>query len=178
MIALHGLMAEVRSSEALVEAVSRARAAGYRRIDAYSPFPVEGLAEALGFPGSRIPLATLVGGIAGGLGGFFLQWYSAVVSYPVNVGGRPLDSWPEFIPVTFETTVLFAAVTAVVAMLSANGLPRLRHPVFDAPHFDHATRNRFYVCILACDERFDAASARRFLEEFQPIRVVEVPACE
>jgi len=178
MSAIHGLMAEIGGPEALVAAVRRARAAGYRRIDAYSPFPVEGLAEAIGFAGSRIPLATLVGGIAGGSGGFFLQWYSAVVSYPVNVGGRPLDSWPEFIPVTFETTVLFAAVTAVVAMLAGNGLPRLRHPIFEAPHFDHATRNRFFLCILADDERFEAASVRRFLEEIEPIRVVEVPACE
>jgi hypothetical protein len=178
MNAIHGVMAELRSPEALVEAVRRTRAAGYRRIDAYSPFPVEGLTEAIGFAGSRIALATLVGGIVGGLGGFFLQWYSAVVSYPLNIGGRPLDSWPEFIPVTFETTVLFAAVTAVAAMLAGNGLPRLRHPVFDAPHFDHATRNRFFLCILAADERFEAASARRFLEGIEPIRVVEVPACE
>jgi hypothetical protein len=178
MNAIHGVMAELRSPEALVEAVRRTRAAGYRRIDAYSPFPVEGLTEAIGFAGSRIALATLVGGIVGGLGGFFLQWYSAVVSYPLNIGGRPLDSWPEFIPVTFETTVLFVAVTAVAAMLAGNGLPRLRHPVFDAPHFDHATRNRFFLCILAADERFEAASARRFLEGIEPIRVVEVPACE
>jgi hypothetical protein len=178
MNAIHGVMAELRSPAALVEAVRRTRAAGYRRIDAYSPFPVEGLTEAIGFAGSRIALATLVGGIVGGLGGFFLQWYSAVVSYPLNIGGRPLDSWPEFIPVTFETTVLFAAVTAVAAMLAGNGLPRLRHPVFDAPHFDHATRNRFFLCILAADERFEAASARRFLEGIEPIRVVEVPACE
>jgi hypothetical protein len=178
MNAIHGVMAELRSPEALVEAVRRTRAAGYRRIDAYSPFPVEGLTEAIGFAGSRIALATLVGGIVGGLGGFFLQWYSAVVSYPLNIGGRPLDSWPEFIPVTCETTVLFAAVTAVAAMLAGNGLPRLRHPVFDAPHFDHATRNRFFLCILAADERFEAASARRFLEGIEPIRVVEVPACE
>jgi hypothetical protein len=178
MSALHGLMAEVRTPEALVEAVQQARAAGFRRIDAYSPFPVEGLTEAIGFAGSRVPAATLAGGIAGGLGGFFLQWYSAVISYPVNVGGRPLDSWPEFIPVTFETTVLFAAITAVVAMLAGNGLPRLRHPVFGAPHFEHATRNRFFLCILAADERFEAAAARRFLEALHPIRVVEVPACE
>lgn len=176
MSAIYGLMAEIRTPEALVEAALRAREAGYRRIEAYSPFPVEGLTEAVGFAGSRIALATLVGGIAGGLGGFFLQWYSSVVSYPVNIGGRPLNSWPEFIPVTFETTVLFAAVAAVIAMLAGNGLPRLRHPVFDAPHFDHATRNRFFLCLVADDARFELASARRFLEELHPMRVVEVPA--
>ena len=118
MIALHGLMAEVRSPEALVEAVGRARAAGYRRIDAYSPFPVEGLAEAIGFPGNRIPLATLVGGIAGGLGGFFLQWYSAVVSYPVNVGGRPLDSETAIVSMRRFNTARHASV----AFGSAKGM--------------------------------------------------------
>lgn len=176
MSAAYGMMAELGSADALVAAARRAREAGYRRVEAYSPFPVEGLAEALDFGPSRVPLATLVGGIAGGLGGYFLQWYSAVVSYPVNVGGRPLNSWPEFIPITFETTVLCAAVTAVAAMLLGNGLPRLRHPVFEVPHFDLATRNRFFLCLLARDPGYEAASARRFLEELQPIRIAEVPA--
>jgi len=172
------MMAELASAEALVAAARRAREAGYRQIEAYSPFPVEGLSDALGFPGSRVPLATLIGGILGGVGGYFLQWYSAVISYPVNIGGRPTHSWPEFIPVTFETTVLGAAVTAVVAMLAANGLPRLRHPVFDVPHFDLATRNRFFLCLAAKDPRYEAQSARRFLEELEPIRIAEVPGCE
>lgn len=171
---LWGLMAEFPSADALLAAARRARAAGYRRIEAYSPFPVEGLAEAIDFGKTRVPLATLVGGILGGLGGFFLQWYSAVISYPENIGGRPLNSWPEFIPVTFETTVLFAAFTAVIAMLAGNGLPRLRHPVFGARDFDLATRNRFFLCLGATDPRFDARQTRRFLEDLEPMKVVEV----
>ena len=174
MSAMYGLMAEFASAEALVAAARRARAQGYARIEAYAPFPVEGLAEAVGFTRSRVPLAVLLGGIAGGLGGYFLQWYSAVVHYPENIGGRPLDSWPEFIPVTFELVVLGAALAAFVAMLAANGLPRLRHPVFGAPHFDLATRNRFFLCVLAADPRYEEKGARRFLEELEPMRVVEV----
>jgi hypothetical protein len=170
----YGLMAEFVSAEALVAAADEARAAGYRRIEAYAPFPVEGLAEAVGFAKSRVPLAVLLGGIAGCVGGYFLQWYSAVVSYPENIGGRPLHSWPEFIPVTFETTVLFAAFAAVIAMLVGNGLPRLRHPVFDAPHFDLATRNRFFLCLLASDPKFEAGATRDFLAGLDPMRVVEV----
>src|SRR5205823_1183633 len=128
------------------------------------------------FAKSRIPFAVLLGGIAGGLGGYFVQWYSAVISYPENIGGRPLHSWPAFIPITFEMTVLCAALAAFLAMLVGNGLPRLRHPVFDAPHFDLATRNRFFLCLPAADERFEPESARRFLEGLEPMRIVEVPA--
>ena len=176
MSAIYGLMAEFASADALLEAARRARAEGYRRTEAYSPFPIEGMAEAIGFEKTRVPLATLVGGIAGGVGGFFLQWYTAVVDYPENIGGRPLNSWPEFIPVTFETTVLFAAFTAAIAMFAANGLPRLRHPVFDVHEFDLATRNRFFLCIPARDPGFEAQPVRRFLEELRPMRVMEVPA--
>ena len=171
----YGVMAEFASAGALVAAAERARAEAVGAIEAYSPFPVEGLAEAVGFRGSRIPLAVLAGGVVGGVGGYLLQWYSAVVSYPLNVGGRPLHSWPEFIPVTFETTVLGAAVAAVVAMLAANGLPRLRHPVFDAPDFDLATRNRFFLCVRT-PQPHDVEAARLFLEGLSPLRVVEVPA--
>jgi hypothetical protein len=178
MSALYGLMAEFASADALLAAAKRAREAGYRRIEAYSPFPVEGLSEAIGFEKTNVPLATLLGGIAGGVGGFFLQWYSAVISYPVNIGGRPLNSWPEFIPVTFETTVLFAALAAVIAMLAGNGLPRLRHPVFNARDFDLATRNRFFLCLAAHDGRFEPATARRFLEELHPMKIVEVEGGE
>lgn len=174
MSAAYGIMAEFPSADALLAAARRARSAGYARVEAYSPFPVEGLAEALGFTHSRVPLAVLLGGIFGGLGGYFLQWYSAVIHYPENIGGRPLDSWPEFIPGTFELTVLGAALAAFIAMLVANGLPRLRHPVFGAPHFDLATRNRFFLCVLASDPRYDAKGARRFLEALEPLRVAEV----
>ena len=176
MSARYGLMAELASADALVGAARRAREAGYEGVEAYSPFPVEGLEDALALPPSRVPLATLLGGLAGGIGGFFLQWYSAVIDYPINSGGRPLDSWPEFIPVMFEMTVLGAAFMAVVAMLWGNGLPRLRHPVFEVPVFELATRNRFFLCLRADRPRFDAAAARLFLERLQPLRIVEVPA--
>ena len=172
---LYGLMAELESADTLLEAASDARAAGFARIEAYSPFPVEGLADALGFERSRVPLATLLGGIAGGVGGFFLQWYTAVIDYPINSGGRPLNSWPEFIPVTFEMTVLGAALAAVCVMLLANGLPRLRHPVFNVDEFELATRNRFFLCLLCDAPRFDERAARAFLGRLQPLRVIEVP---
>jgi Protein of unknown function (DUF3341). len=129
----------------------------------------------VGFERSRVPLATLLGGIAGGVGGFFLQWYTAVVDYPINSGGRPLNSWPEFIPITFETTVLGAALVAVVTMLLANGLPRLRHPVFNVDEFELATRNRFFLCLRCDAPRFDAGTARAFLDRLHPMRVIEVP---
>jgi len=175
MSALYGLMAEFASAEKLLEAARRARETGYPKVEAYTPFPIEGLGDAVGFPGSRVPLATLIGGIAGGAGGFFLQWYAAVVDYPINIGGRPTNSWPAFIPVTFEMTVLFAALTAVVTMIVANGLPRLRHPVFNVREFELSTRNRFFLCLRADAPRFDAGEARRFLERLEPMKVLEVP---
>ena len=126
-------MAEFDSPEAVVEATRHAYERGYRMMEAYTPFPVEGLAEALGFRHNKIPAVVLIGGIVGGLGGFFMQWYSAVLSYPIDVGGRPFNSWPAFIPITFEMTVLFAALAAVFGMLGLNGLPRPHHPVFNVP---------------------------------------------
>jgi len=174
--ALYGVMAEVAGAMALVAAAREARDAGWQGVEAYSPFPIEGLAEILERSPTRLPLFVLLGGIGGGLGGYFLQWYSAVVSYPINVGGRPLNSWPEFIPVTFETTVLVAAFTAVIAMLAGNGLPRLRHPVFGARDFDLATRNRFFLCLRGDAPDFDARHARGFLDSLKPLRVIEVPA--
>lgn len=176
MSARYGLLAELADADALVAAARRAREAGYEGVEAYSPFPLEGLEDALALPPSRVPLATLLGGIAGGVGGYFLQWYTAVYDYPINSGGRPLNSWPEFIPVTFEMTVLGAACMAVLAMILGNGLPRLRHPLFEVPAFEHATRNRFFLCLRADRPRFDEAAARRFLERLDPLRIVEVPA--
>ncbi|HEY6863917.1 MAG TPA: DUF3341 domain-containing protein [Burkholderiales bacterium] len=173
---LWGLMAELADADALLAAAQRAGAAGWRRAEAYSPFPVEGVAEALGFARNRVPLLALLGGVAGGVGGYFMQWYSAVVSYPLNIGGRPLHSWPSFIPATFELTVLGAALAAVFGMLALNGLPRLRHPVFDVPEFDTATRNRFFLCLRADDPKFDDDAARRFLEALRPLAILEVPA--
>jgi hypothetical protein len=180
---LYGLMAEFDDPERLLAAARAARAAGYTHVEAYSPFKVEGLAEAIGFTRNAVPLATLLGGIAGGVGGYALQWYAAVVDYPINVGGRPLHSWPMFIPATFELTILCAALAAVIAMLRGNGLPRLNHPVFDAPDFDLASRNRFFLC-LRCDsdsgendgdEAHGTAAMRGFLAEQAPIAVREVP---
>ena len=175
MSAIYGLMAEFASADKLLAAARHAREAGQARIEAYSPFPIEGLDEAIGFPGSRVPLATLIGGFVGGAGGFFLQWYAAVIDYPINIGGRPTNSWPAFIPITFEMTVLFAALTAVVAMLVANGLPKLRHPVFNAKEFELSTRNRFFLCLRADAPKFDARHARHFLERLDPLKIVEVP---
>ena len=172
---IYGLMAEFASADRLVAAARHARESGHARIEAYSPFPIEGLDDAVGFPGSRVPLATLIGGFVGGAGGFFLQWYAAVVDYPINIGGRPTNSWPAFIPITFEMTVLFAALTAVVTMIVANGLPRLRHPVFNVREFELSTRNRFFLCLRADAPKFDESQARHFLERLEPLKIVEVP---
>lgn len=172
---LYALVAEFGDPEALVAAVKRCRE-HYRDVDAYTPYPVEGLAEALGFRSSRVPLVTLLGGIAGGVATYFLQWYSAVVDYPINSGGRPLHSWPAFIPPTFEIAVLGAALAAFVGMLVLNGLPRLHHPIFNAPDFDLASRNRFFVSIRTSDPRFSREQARSFLEKLAPLRIMEVPA--
>ena len=172
---LYGLIAEFADEHTLVDAVRRARADGYRNLDAYAPFSVEGLSDALGFRKDRVALLTLLGGIVGGTGVYFLQWYTAVIDYPINAGGRPLHSWPAFIPATFEMTVLGAALAAFFGMLILNGLPRLNHPIFNAPDFDLASRNRFFLCIESADPRFDHAETRRFLEALDPLRVSEVP---
>ena len=170
----YGLMAEFDSPEALREAAQRAFAAGFRRMDAYSPFPVEGLAEALGFHRSRVPLIVLIGGILGCLGGFFLQYWLAVIDYPINIGGRPLNSWPSFVPVTFELTILVAALSAVFGVLALNGLPMPYHPVFNVERFQLASRNRFFLCIEATDPKFELESVRRFFESVGSQGVYEV----
>lgn len=172
--ALYGLMAEFASAETLLVSARRTYAEGYREIEAYSPFPVEGLSEAIGFTSNRVPLLTLLGGILGAAIGYFIQWYSAVIDYPLNVGGRPLNSWPAFILVTFELAMLGAALAAVFGMLLLNGLPRLSHPVFNARNFDLATRNRFFLGIKANDPLFDGDVTRRFLESLRPLNVAEV----
>lgn len=171
---IYGLMAEFESPEDLLDAAHRAHAAGYRRMDAYSPFPVAGLAEAIGFHRTYLPLVVLLGGIAGGLGGYLLQYFTSVIDYPLNVGGRPLHSWPAFIPVTFEMTVLIAALAAVLGMLALNGLPRPYHPVFNVPRFELASRNLFFLCIEATDPQFDAERTKQFLESLKPRQVHEV----
>jgi hypothetical protein len=169
-----GLMAEFDSAHALVTAAQAARAAGYRRAEAYAPFAVEGLGEALHARPRGIAAACLLGTVAGAAGGYFMQWYAAVVSYPIDIGGRPLHSWPMFVPVSFSLAVLCGAFAAVGAMLWRAGLPKLRHPVFDAPGFELATRNRFFLCLRSDDPAFDALDARALLERLRPLQVSEV----
>jgi len=169
-----GLMAEYATAEALVAAARAAHDAGYLLAEAYAPYPVEGLAQALGFARSRVPAITFAGGLLGGLCGYFLQWYSAVVAFPVEVGARPLHSWPMFVPVTFETTILGAAVAAFLAVILGNGLPRLSHPVFDAPDFELATRDRFFLCLRSDDPAFEPARADALLAATRPIARSEV----
>ncbi len=171
---VYGLMAEFDNPTALVDATSRAYEEGYRQMDAYTPFPVEGLAEAMNFHRTRVPLIVLIGGLVGCFGGFFLQYYIAAIYWPVIVGGRPFNSWPAFIPVTFELTVLGAALAAFLGMLALNGLPRPHHPVFNAPRFALASRDRFFLCIEASDPRFDRAATRRFLESLEAREVSDV----
>ncbi len=170
----YGLMAEFDSPEHLLDAARRAFAAGFRRLDAYSPFPVEGLAEAIGFHRTRVPLIVLIGGILGCVGGFFLQYWAAVIDYPINIGGRPLNSWPSFIPVTFELTILIAALSAFFGVLALNRLPMPYHPVFNVERFELASRNRFFLCIEAADPKFDLEATRGFLEESGPLGVYAV----
>lgn len=171
---LYGFMAEFLNPEALLEATQKAVTAGYRRLDAYTPYPVDGLADALGVRNTRLPLIILFGGIIGALAGYGMQFYAAVISYPLNVGGRPLHSWPNFIPITFETTILFAAFAAVLGMFALNGLPQPYHPVFNVPSFELATRSHFFLVIEARDPNFDRFETRRFLESLGAATVSEV----
>ena len=171
---LYGLMAEFENADAVLEASKKTYAAGYRRLDAYSPFPVHGLAEAVGYKRRILPWIVLAGGIVGGLGGFFLQYWVSVIDMPLNVGGRPLNSWPSFIPVTFECTILGASLSAVLGMLGLNGLPRPHHPVFNVPRFGRATTNRFFLLIESRDEQFDVSGTREFLKSLDPSEVMDV----
>ena len=171
---VYGLMAEFEDPNALVAAAHQARLEGYRRMDAYSPFPIEELHEALGLPPTRLPLIVLIGGLVGAVGGYALQYWVSVIENPLNVGGKPLHSWPAFIPVTFETTILVAALSAVLGMLALNGLPMPYHPVFNVSRFALASRNRFFLCIEARDKRFDLEATRRFLQSLKPREVSTV----
>ena len=167
-------MAEFDDPRALVLATSKARDEGYRRMDAYSPFPIEELHEAMGGHDSRLPLIVLIGGLVGCVGGFLLQYWASAIAYPLNVGGRPFNSWPAFIPVTFECTILGAALSTVLGMLALNGLPMPYHSVFNVPRFALASRNRFFLCIEARDRKFDLEATRRFLETLGPREVSTV----
>src|SRR5947199_7796793 len=168
---VYGLMAEFDDPNALVAATARAFREGYRRMDAYSPFPIEELYEALGGGHTRLPLIVLIGGLLGCAGGYGLQYWVSAIAYPINVGGRPLHSWPAFIPVTFECTILAAALAAVLGMLALNQLPMPYHPVFNVPRFALASRSRFFLCIEAIDPKFDVEATRRFLETLNPREV-------
>ena len=172
-----GLAARFDSEETLKAAADAAYLAGYRRMDAYSPVPIEGLAEKLGRGRkTAMPLIVLLGGIVGGTSGYFMQWYSMTVDYPYNIGGRPFHSWPMFIPVTFELTVLCAALAGVFGMLFLNGLPRFHHPIFGAPGIERASIDRYFLCIEAADPKWNLEETRRFLEEeLHASETVEVP---
>jgi ActD protein len=171
---VYGVIAEFEGPDQLVEAAQRAYAEGYRQLDAYTPFPVHGLADAIGHKGRRLPLYVLLGGLLGGFGAFFMQAYANVIDYPFNIGGRPFFSWPAYIPITFEATILGAVLTAVFGMLALNGLPQPYHPVFNVPNFELASRSHFFLCIEAIDPKFDAEATAKFLSSLNPQSVAEV----
>ena len=173
---IYGTMAEFASAQDLVAAARRTYEEGYRKIDTYSPFPVEELAEAIGFHKNGVPLVTLIGAIIGGLSGYLLQYWVAVIAYPVNVGGRPYHSWPSFIIVTFEMTILFGALSAVFGMLALNGLPMPYHPVFHVQRFALASKDRFFLIVFASDPKYDPKGTRQFLEGLKPRSISEVPS--
>jgi len=160
---IHGVMAEFETADEFVAALRKVRAAGYTKFDGYSPMPVHESFEAMGLQNNPMSLMVLTGGILGLLGGFALSTWVSVVAYPVNIGGRPLFSWPAFIPPVFETTILLAALTAVFGMIAINGLPMHYHPVWNVPAFARASSDRFFVCIEATDPKFDVGTVKSFL---------------
>jgi hypothetical protein len=172
---LYGMLAEFEDRERLLEAARSASAAGYRALDAYTPLPVEGLSDAIGFHHTRLPWVVFTGAALGALGGFGMQLYASAVHYPLNVGGRPLNSWPAFIPITFELTVLGASLFAVFGLLALNGLPTPYHPLFNVGRFEFASREALFLCIKSKDPKFDRARTRDFLESLGPRDVWEVP---
>ena len=171
---LYGVVGEFDTPESIMDAANAAREAGYKKMDAYTPFPVTGLDEALGMTNTRIGWVVLFMGITGGLTAFAVQYYANAIFYPLNIGGKPLNAWPNFIIITFECTILFAAFTAGLFMLARNGLPRPYHSIFNTPNFGSATRDHFFLCIEATDEQFDVATVRSFMEAQSPLRVSEV----
>jgi len=173
---IYGLMAEFDSAKELVAAAQKTREAGYQKIDAYSPFPIEGLAEVIGFHKNYVPLVVLIGGLIGGISAYALQYWVAAITYPVNIGGRPFHSWPSFIIVTFELTILFAGLSAAIGMLVLNGLPMPYHPVFNVPEFAKASENKFFLIVFSSDPKYDAARTRSFLAGLAPRMVAEVPS--
>lgn len=177
--AIWGLLAEFDSPEAILAAARRVRLAGYGHFDAHTPYPVDGLATELGMRRSRIGSVVLIGGIVGAAVGFWMQFYSMAIDYPLNVGGKPLNSWPGFIPITFEVLILVAALSAFLGMLFLNGLPQPHHPLFGVPQFSRASQDRFFISIEAADPLFDLEETTRLLVSLQPLGgVIVVPETE
>jgi hypothetical protein len=174
--AIHGAMGEFDTPEELLEACERAYAEGYRKMDAYAPMPVAGLAEAIGYRKNYVALAVLIGGICGVTGGYGLLWWITVIAYPHNVGGRPLHSWPSYIPITFECMILLASLTALISMLAMNGLPKPYHPVFNVAAFDRASIDKFFLCIESSDPKFHTDDTLEFLRQTGAREVSVVPA--
>jgi hypothetical protein len=172
---LFGLAAEFDSAEHVLEAAKRIRAEGYRRAEAYTPFDVHGLADCFGEERTGMPTIVMGGALIGAIGGFFMLWFANVISYHWNIGGRPPNSWPAFIPITFELGVLGAGLSATFGMFIMNRLPQPHHPIFNAPGFEAATRNRFFICIQANDPKFELQTTRTFLQSLGALTVNEVP---
>jgi Alternative complex III, ActD subunit len=172
---VYGLMAEFETPTEILVAAKRAYAEGYRKMDAYSPQPVHGLSEAIGFEKNRVALVCLAGGVLGLLTAYALQFWVNLIEYPLNIGGRPLHSWPSFVIVCFELTILFGGLAAAIGMLAMNGLPMPYHPVFNVAQFAHASRDRFFLCIETADPKFDMSGTRAFLESLGPHSIAEVP---
>lgn len=171
---IYGLLAEFDSPEEILKATHQTHAAGYRKIDTFTPIPVEGLAEAVGFDWTALPIVVFLGGLFGGLAGFGMCWYANVISFPLNIGGKPYNSWPMWIPITFEMTILGAAICATFGMIAMNGHPQPYNPLFNVERFTRASTDRFFLCVQAQDQQFDLIRTRQFLEGLHAQGVFEI----